>query len=401
MIRYSYKAIDNEGKYIKGELLAENPIALGNNLAKQGLELVKYSAQSQLLAKIFGNRVGEREIIEIFIHLEQMDRAGISIIESITELCDGVASRKIKNLMSEVLLSIESGLMFSESLAKYPKIFNAVYIGLIKSGERTGGLSTAFNAIIEDIKWNMEIKRKIKKATISPIFGIAMMFVVVGIMATVVVPKITSFLKEQNIPLPFSTIALIAFSDFMQKSWQMIVIIAVVTFIAIKILKRVPKIKFILDKILIKMPIIGSIIVKINSAKFCQFFGLTFKSGLGVVECLESASGVIKNSAMKASIEIAKNKITDGKTLTEGIKGSGYFPNLVIRMFKIGEESGNMEESLNNIKFFYDKEINDSIDRLIGMIQPILTIVMGGMVAWIAISVFGPIYSSFSKTGAF
>ncbi len=401
MNRYNYKAIDQNGQYVKGDILADNPIELSNILSKQGLELVKYSAQSLLLSKFFAGMVGQKDVIEIFIHLEQMEKAGISIIDSITDLRDGVSSSAVKNLTTEVLASIEEGLMFSDALAKYPKTFNKVYIGLIRSGEKTGSLSTAFNSIIEDIKWNMDIKRKIRKATFGPLFGVFMMFMVVGVMTTLVVPKITSFLKEQNIELPLATIALIVFSDFMQKFWHLMLIAPVIIFVLIKLLRRISLINFILDKFWLKMPIFSTIIIKINSAKFCQFFGITFKSGLSVVECLDSAGGVIKNAAIRQSIEVVKHQITDGKTLTEGIKSSGYFPNLVVRMFKIGEESGNMEESLKNIKFFYDKEINDSIDRIIGLIQPTLTLIMGGMVAWIAISVFGPIYASFSKSAGF
>lgn len=401
MNRYNYKAIDQSGQYVKGDILADNPIELSSILSKQGLELVKYSTQSLLSSKFFAGRVSQKDVIEIFIHLEQMERAGISIIDSITDLRDGASSSAVKNLTTEVLNSIEEGLMFSDSLAKYPKTFNKVYIGLIRSGEKTGSLSTAFNSIIEDIKWNMDIKRKIRKATLGPLFGVIMMFIVVGIMTTLVVPKITVFLKEQNIDLPFSTIALIIFSDFMQKFWHLTLITPVIIFVLIKVLRKISLINLVLDKFWLKMPIFGAIIIKVNSAKFCQFFGITFKSGLSIVECLDSAGGVINNAAIRQSIEVVKYQITNGKTLTEGIKSSGYFPSLVVRMFKIGEESGNMEESLKNIKFFYDKEINDSIDRIIGLIQPTLTLIMGGMVAWIAISVFGPIYASFSKSAGF
>jgi type IV pilus assembly protein PilC len=124
---------------------------------------------------------------------------------------------------------------------------------------------------------------------------------------------------------------------------------------------------------------------------------MTFKSGLGVLECLEASSGVIKNMAIKKSIATVKQQVSDGQPLSKSIAATGYFPNLVVRMFKVGEESGNMESALQNIKFFYDREINDSIDRLVAMIQPTITLVMGGMIAWITIAVFGPIYSTFSN----
>jgi type IV pilus assembly protein PilC len=126
---------------------------------------------------------------------------------------------------------------------------------------------------------------------------------------------------------------------------------------------------------------------------------MTFKSGLGVLECLEYASGALKNKAIKNSILNARQQISDGQSLTKSVNMTGFFPSLVVRMFKVGEESGNMEDALKNISFFYDREINDSIDRLVGLIQPTITIVMGGMIGWITIAVFGPIYGTFSNIG--
>jgi type IV pilus assembly protein PilC len=147
----------------------------------------------------------------------------------------------------------------------------------------------------------------------------------------------------------------------------------------------------------LKTPIFGSIITKIESAKFCQFFSMTFKSGLGVLECLDASSVTLKNRAIKNAIFFVRQQVSDGQSLSGSISATKFFPNLVVRMFKVGEESGNMESSLKNIKYFYDKEINDSIERIVALIQPTITIVMGGMIAWIAVAVFGPIYSTFSN----
>jgi type IV pilus assembly protein PilC len=211
------------------------------------------------------------------------------------------------------------------------------------------------------------------------------------------VPKVTGFIISQGLTLPIMTIALIGFSNFVKNNWYLIIFSVPLIMILMKLLAKNPEMAVKIDDLKLKLPIIGPIISKIDAAKFCQFFAMTFKSGLGVIECLEASSSVIKNKAMKKSIIVVKQQVTDGQSLAKAIALTGYFPNLVIRMFKIGEESGNMETALQNIKFFYDREINDSIDKLVGMIQPTLTIVMGGMIAWITIAVFGPIYGSFSK----
>lgn len=396
MAQFRYKVIDENGKYSRGKLAADNPADLATLLREKGFDIVSYKEERDNSFS-FLNKIKTKEVISIFLHLEQLERAGVSIIDSVSDLRDTADTKNVKNLMHEVYESIKKGNLFSESLAKRPDIFNPIHVGLITMGEKTGNLANSFASIVEDLKWSMDIKRKTQKAFIGPSFGILVMFVVIGIMTSVVVPKVTGFILTQGMTLPAMTRSLIAFSDFVKNNWALLIFFVPVSFIVIRLLSKVEKLGLIIDDIKIRIPVFGPIVNKIDSAKFCQFFSMTFKSGLGVIECLESASSVIKNKAIRHSIAQVKQDVSDGKSLAKALATTGYFPNLVIRMFKIGEESGNMESALGNIKFFYDREINDSIDRLVGMVQPTLTIVMGGMIAWITIAVFGPIYGSFSN----
>ena len=395
MFRYRYKALDQNGKTVNGKMSAENPAELLTMLRANSLELISYS-QDKIGSGIFG-RIKTADLISIFVHLEQLEKAGVSIIDSIADLKENGDTAKIRNLMHEIHEAIKNGSLFSESLGKHPEIFNKIYLGLIAMGEKTGNLDNAFSSIIEDIKWNNDINRKTAKAIRGPMFGILVMFVVLGVMTSVVVPKVTAFLTAQDIKLPLITVALISFSNFMKNYWYLMVVIPISIYIFIKILQLSENIAIKIDNIKLFIPVFGPIIRKIDSAKFCQFFALTFRSGLGVLECLDSACGVIKNKAIKRAIMLVKEQVSDGQSMTKSIGATGYFPSLVVRMFKVGEESGNMESALQNIKFFYDREINDSIDKIVGMIQPTITLVMGMMIGWITIAVFGPIYGTFSN----
>jgi type IV pilus assembly protein PilC len=395
MNHYRYRAINELGKYVNGKIVAENPAELSSLLHLEGLELVSFKEERSSASSFKG--IKSKDLISVFVHLEQLEKAGVSIIDSISDLKDTADSTRVKNLMHEIHDSIKNGSLFSESLAKHPDIFSQTYVGLISMGEKTGNLATSFSSIIDDIKWSMDIKRKTKKAMTGPLFGLFMMFIVLGVMTTVVVPKVTAFLTMQEIALPAMTIALMGFSSFMQKNWYLILLTPIIMFFLIKIMSRSASLGIKIDHIKLKIPVFGPIINKIDAAKFCQFFAMTFRSGLGVLECLEASSGVVQNKAMKYSIISIKHHVSDGHSLAKSIAETGYFPNLVVRMFKVGEESGNMDSALQNIKFFYDREINDSIDRLVSMIQPTITLVMGGMIAWITIAVFGPIYGTFSK----
>ncbi len=400
MPQYSYTAINDKGKKSSGKMIAENQGELMAILKRMGEDLVDCKVVETKKSSIsFLGRIKQKDLVTTFVHLEQLDRAGISIIDSIHDLKENSDSPKVKSLMGEIYDLIKNGSLLSESLAKYPDIFNAVYVGLILTGEKTGNFTESFTNIVEDLKWNMDMKRKTRKATIGPTFGILLMFVVIAIMTSVVVPKVTAFLLAQDINLPAITLSLIAFSNFVKSYWLFIILFVPVTWTTLKLLAQVEEIAVKIDHFKLKVPIMGPILNKIDTAKFCQFFSMTFRSGLGVIECLDAAAGVVKNKAIKKSIRIVKQQVSDGQSLTKSIAATGYFPSLVIRMFKIGEETGNMESALKNIKFFYDREINDSIDRLVGMIQPTLTMVMGGMIAWITIAVFGPVYETFSKLG--
>lgn len=397
MNRFSYKAIDETGRYVNGKMMADNPSELVSMLRSTRLEVISYKAEKEGTGLSFLDRIKTKDLISMFIHLEQLDKAGVPIVDSISDLKDTADSTKVRNLMHEIYESIKKGSLFSESLAKHPEVFSSVYVGLVAAGEKTGKLSQAFASIVEDLKWSSDLRRKARKATIGPSFGILVMMAVMAVMMGVVVPKVTGFLTMQNIAMPASTTSLIAVSNFVQEYWAILILIIPAVIISLKIMRKVPDLAVKIDAIKIRIPIIGPIMVKIDSAKFCQFFAMTFKSGLGVIECLESGRLVVSNEAMKRSILVVKQQVSDGQSLAKALANSGLFPALVVRMFKVGEESGNMSDALQNVQFFYDREINDSIDRLVGLIQPTLTFVMGGMIAWVTIAVFGPIYGSFSK----
>ena len=396
MNQYKYKAINEQGKYIRGNIAAENIGELEALLKSSNLTLVSHSINKA--STFIGSRqLSTKELIMMFSHLEQLDKAGISIIDSIADLKDSADSTKVKNLMQEIYEALKNGSMISEAFAKHPKIFTPIFIGLIGTGEKTGNLNIAFSSIVYHLKWSADMKRKTVKAIRYPLFSLCVMLAVVGIMTTFVVPKVTQFLQSQNIELPFTTIALIAFSDFVQNNGILLIATIPTLIVIYKILNLSPNIALRMDELKLHIPVFGKIIGKIDASRFCHFFSITFKSGLGVLECLESAKTVVGNRAIRQSIDIAKEQVSSGQRLSKSIASTHHFSSMVVRMFDIGEVSGNMEAALNNIRFFYDQEINDSIEKMVGMIQPALTVVMGGLMAWITIAVFGPIYGSFGK----
>ena len=395
MNKYHYKAVDENGKIFRGDMSADNKADLEALLKDSKLTLISASPVRELAFGI-GGGLSTKDMIALFNHLEQLEKVGVPIIESLADIKESAGSARLRNIMQSVYESVKNGNLFSEALAKHPKIFNDIFVGLIANGEKSGNLSETFASIVEHLKWSAEMKRKTGKAIRYPLFSLTIMFGVLWVMTTVVVPKVTQFLKAQSIGMPKVTLALVGFSNFMQNNSLTILVCIPIVIIVYKFLRRMPGIALTADKIKLYIPIFGSIITKLDISRFCHFFAMTFKSGTGVLECLESTKRVIDNLAIRESIDSVKKQVADGQSLSSAISQTGYFPNLVVRMFRIGEESGNMEENLDNVRYFYDREINDSIEKLVGMIQPTLVLVMGGMMGWITIAVFGPIYSTFS-----
>ena len=399
MENYTYKAINQKGKLVKGTIKAENYNDLDYKLQEIGLEIVNYSKPTVSKLSLFtSSSISTKDLILLCTHFEQLDSAGVPITEIISDLRDAQNNPVIRDLMQNILELVNTGKLLSEAMAEYPKIFDEVFVGLIASGEKTGNLSKSFNYLIHHLKWSSEISRKTKKAVRYPMFLLCVLFVVLSVMMTVVIPKLSEFLLQQNFNLPFYTKALIAFSQFFVIHWKLVIIIPIIVVIIHKIIIKFHKgYLYFIDSVILKLPFVGMTMLKLDISRFSQFFLITFQSGIEVLDCFAIVKKVVKNTVIKQVMDDVIEKISSGSSISISLSTTNIFPSLVIRMFEIGEKTGNMEKSLSNIKFFYDNEVNDAVDALVGIIQPALTLIMGGLLLWISLSVFGPLYSSFGK----
>ncbi len=396
MHAYSYTAVTPAGKTVRGKITAKNDLDFEDRLAAQQLTIIDYRAQKP--SSSFRRKVTNKELIMFCIHMEQLDKAGVPLLDSLADIRDSVESQSFRNVITELYESVSAGEILSAAMARQPSVFDNVFIGLIAAGEETGRMSEAFGQLAHHLKWTADLRRKIKKAMTSPIILIVVMSCVVSLMMMKVVPELTDFLQEQGFELPWYTTLLIDTSHTFVESWYYIFGIPIFGIIIIRILYRKSyTMKYKMDKIILKIPIIGAVVHKINLARFSHFFCITFSSGIGVLECLQTAKGVVGNAVMQEAIDFIARSVSDGSPLTRAIAATGNFPGLVVRMFKVGEDSGNMTEALENVNFFYDREVEDSVGAMIETIQPTMTIVMGIIMFWIIAAVFGPLYQSFAE----
>ncbi|MDR0423739.1 MAG: type II secretion system F family protein [Rickettsiales bacterium] len=398
--KYKYKAFDNKKNIvIAGFQQARNEMELDGFLRASKLDLI-WCKRIEERASIFASKkVTKKDLISIFIHMEQLEKAGVNILDSLGDLRDFSDRQGIKDLASNLHESIKDGLVLSDAMEKNTNVFDNVTISLVRMGEKTGSLQLAFKNICDNIKWSESIKRKTMKAIKYPLFSLIVMLGVVALMLTLVVPKVTSFILEQDIPLPSYTTALIATSEFFQKNFFKMIVTGFGLYLAYKIAYRKPNLRLKIDFIKLKLPLVGKVMQKIDLSKFTKIFGVTFAAGIPILECITIAGNTVSNMAIKNDISRIRTDISNGQKLAVSVKNSIFFPNMVVRMFKIGEESGSMSNAMGNVEYFYENEINDGIDNLVGSLNPIMMFVMGGLMIWVIAAVFGPIYGSFDQMG--
>jgi type IV pilus assembly protein PilC len=399
MPSYKYRAINDRGHTIRGAVMAENEMDLEGRLKDLGLDLIDaHEVRSRNRSAGRNTKVKTKDLIVMCMHLEQLDRAGVPLHDSLADVRESTESAKLKDVLTGVYEAVKNGALFSKALSAYPRIFNDVFVGLVAAGEKTGNLSMSFIHLGEHLKWTEELKRKVKKATRYPIVLLVILSVVITVLMMFTVPKMIEFITSQGFDIPIHTRALIAVSHAFQDYWYIILGMPVgIIFCLILLYRLNERFAYHIDALALKTPLIGPVIRKIDMARFTHFFAVMFNSGIEIIESLEAAKGVVSNRVLKESIELVKNNVVDGNSITSSLRLSHQFPNLVVRMFKVGEDSGNLNEALENINFFYNREVNDAVDSLVGSIQPMLTVVMGGLIFWIIAAVFGPLYQSFSK----
>lgn len=394
---YDYTAINEKGRTIRGTISASNEVDLETRLKDIGLDLTFFS-ESRSLSIFLSTRVDLKDIILFCVHMEQLERAGVPILEAIADMRDTTDVVTLKNLLSDIYESIKGGAMLSEALEKHPRVFSLMFVGLVKAGEKTGNMADVFAHLANHYKWVIDIRRRIKKAIYYPAFLLIMMVAVITLMMLFVIPKLSDFLLQQNIELPLYTQLLINISNGFQEYWYVILAVIFLSYITSNVMYAVSDgFAYFIDSLKLRIPVIGKTIRKIELARFCRFFSITFRSGIGILECLDVAQNVMENRMIKEDVLVIKKAVSEGTSITNALRLSNQFPQLVIRMFKVGEESGNLEQALENINFFYDREVRDSMGAVVAVIQPVLTILLGALMLWISIAVFGPLYGSFGN----
>lgn len=403
MAKFKYRALNAQGRPTRGVVTAASESDLFTLLEAGGLTLIdckEMSEKAGFLSGVASSKVKNRDLIQMFVHLEQLQKAGVPLLDALADVRDSAESPRLRDVMADVYREVVEGNSFSSAIGKQPGTFKQIFVSLIAGGEETGSLHTAFAQVIRHLKWTDAMDSKIKKATRYPKILVVVVIAVIWVMMGYVVPQVTGFLKDIGQELPFVTLALIGTSAFVTDYFLYMIAAIGVVYIAVRIGSSLSRdFRYQMDRVALNLPLIGPVIRKIALSQFCQTFGILFTSGLDILKCLDAAKETAGNLVLVDSLSLVRQSVQEGVPLSLALKASGEFPPLVMRMIKIGEESGNLTTVLEQVTEFYDKDVDESVDAMILMIEPILTAILGGTVLWIAAAVFGPIYDSFGKMG--
>lgn len=393
---YRYRAINQSGRVIRGAVFAANEQDLNGLIESTGLDLIEFKQVSeQRLGKILQQKVKIRDLIQMCVHMQQLQLAGVPLMESLGEVRDSTDTPRLRDALSQITREVNDGVSLSAAFGGHPKMFGNVFQSLVAAGEQTGQMGEAFSQLVAHLKWTDEMTVKVKKATRYPaVLGVVVM-VVVMFMMSFVVPQVTSLLQANGTELPFMTRALIATSNTIRDYWFMLPILIIGAVAGVSSGRRMSQdFRYRTDYYLLRIPIIGIVLRKIALARFAYMFATMFRSGIELLSCLDASKRLVNNLALSEALSVVREGVQSGLGLSTAMRSSGEFPPLVLRMIKVGEDSGNMSDALNNVAEMYNRDVDESVQGMISFIEPALTVVMGGIMAWIAIAVFGPIYDS-------
>ena len=381
----------------RGNIDAMNAVDLELRLKRMGLELITFDSikKSTMLA---AKRISRKELVTFCFHMDQLMRAGVPIIDALTDLRDSVENPAFRQIVASLLEDIEGGLKLSEAMANHPSAFDNVFVALIGTGEQTGQLPEVLSKLTENLKWQDELAAQVKKAMTYPIFAGTVIIAVVFALMIFLVPQLAVTMKALTPNPPAQTMALIAVSAWMKSYWYLVIGVPVVGVVTLVVLAKTnEEVRYRIDALMLKLPIMGPLNNKIILARFSTYFALMYQSGIGVLECIRISEKIVGNRVIEQGLQRVGREINDGSGITQAFQNVRLFPPLVIRMLKVGETSGGLDTALLNVSYFYNRDVKEMMGRLQEMIQPVLTVVLGGILILILMTVFSPMYDVIAK----
>jgi len=395
MTLYLYKAIDAQGHRVKGSQGAANPIDLELHLKHLGLDLISAKPNT---ATPHSKKIKRRDLITFFFNLDQLNRSGVPLLECLTDLHTSMDDPKFSQIIADLIKSIENGQQLSQAMSLHSGAFDKITLSLVHAGEESGKLDDVFKHLTESLKWHDEIIMQTKNVLLYPVFVGLVVISVTFFMMIYLVPQLLVFMQSMGQEIPFQTRLLLATSSIFVHYWTIIIAAPFLMYGAYKsALKFNPSWQYHVDNLKLHIWPTGRVLRKVILARFAHTFAMMYSSGISILDCIAHSRDLADNLVIAKSLHTVIQEIESGNNLTQSFQHAGIFPPLVIRMLKVGETTGQLDQALLNVSYFYDRDVKESIRKVQIMIEPTMTIVLGLILGWVMLSVLSPIYDIIGK----
>jgi type IV pilus assembly protein PilC len=393
MPTYEWVALDKRGKRMKGSMQSKNATLVKAELRRQGMNPQNVKERSKPLFGGSGKTVKPRDVAIFSRQIATMMASGVPMVQAFDIIADGQKNPRFKTMLINVKQGIEGGSSLHEALNLYPVQFDELYRNLVRAGESAGVLDTVLDTVATYKERTESLKSKIKKAMFYPVMVLAVAFLVCMIMLLFVVPVFAKTFESAGAALPAPTLIVVNASKFMQSYWW-VVIGGVIAFVVgiVQGKRRSVKFAHFLDRVMLRFPVIGAIMRNSAIARFARTLGVTFHAGVPLVEALDSVAGATGSVVYGDAIKLMRDDVAVGHQLQLAMRQTGLFPNMVVQMTAIGEESGALDSMLFKVAEFYEEEVENSVDTLTTLLEPMIMVILGTLVGGMVVSLYLPIF---------
>lgn len=398
MTLYHYRAFDREGMMAQGIMDASSSASLSTKLQQLGYSLISASlsrTETHFLSYFFLQQVKLVDLKNFFLHLEQFETAGIALKESLEELCTLQESKVFRKILLEINEDIQRGVLLSQALLKHPRVFDAIMASFIVVGEKTGRFSPALQHLTQYLNWKNTVHAKIFKALRYPLIMAVFLLVTCIILVAIFVPELLSFILSFNLELPLSTRILVGCASFLSSFLPLLfILVGGTSCITLFFFQLHPAGTSWKNRIKEVLPFIGPLWCKLALSHFFHLFSALWESGVDVIEILDLTQNSSSSFHLKRILGKVKEDVQEGQSLSLAFQRTNVFPSIVIRMINVGEKTSTLAPNLSAIKDYLNTSLQEEIDHFISLLEPLMLLIIGGLMAWIIMAVFLPLYET-------
>lgn len=394
---YVYKAIDKQGRRISGQLAAHDLNDLEHRLHDQNLDLIAGQPVGTRRTRR-DKRLPRRELINFCFHLDQMLSAGVPMLDALNDLRDATEHPRWPKLIAAIVDSIEGGSSLSQALGNQGRAFGPVFVSLVRAGENSGRLPEILSSLSAALKWEDELAARTHRLLIYPAIVAGVVLMTTAFLMIHLVPQLQNFVLNMGQQLPWHSRMLFLLSGLLIDYWpQLLTICVLIALTAGTIWHGSSWARLHTDRCKLRLPVIGPLLKKLILSRFAEHIALLYAAGIPLLEALRMTRSIAGNRWFSLTLQGVEQSITDGRNLTVAFQESTLFPPLVIRMLRIGENTGALDQALRNVGYFYSRDVRESAEKAQALIEPGLTLFTGLLLGWVMLSVLGPIYDVISR----